>query len=134
MVTLRLTRTTTSMKYGTFGILDVNGWPQCVTLEPAWLENISMISSIPNNTYKLVWYDSKRYGRTLMVKDVPRRYGILFHQGNLQKNTSGCILVGEKFGELSCAKGILNSRKALKSLLFKLEKETDMRLIITEAY
>lgn len=134
METLRLTRVSSSSKYGTFGVLTINGLPECVTLEPYDRNNKTMLSCIPTGVYPVIWYNSTSYGKTLLVGATEGRYGILLHQGNLSKNTNGCILVGRQFGELSSANGILHSMKALKSLLYKLEDKTDIQLIITEAF
>jgi len=134
MSTLRLTRITSSSEYGTFGALTIDNVPQCVTLEPYWRNNEYENSCVPTGIYNLEWFDSPKYGMTLQLIDVQGRTFILFHWGNRVKNTEGCILVGEKYGQISCQQAILYSLRAFKSLLFKLQDETKMTLIISEAF
>jgi hypothetical protein len=132
--TLRLTRIASSSKNGTFGVLAIDNEPQCVTLEPYWRNNEYENSCVSTGIYKLKWVDSPKYDRTLELVDVQGRSHILFHWGNRAKDTEGCILVGEKYGQISCQQAILYSLQAFKSLLFVLQDETEMTLIISEAY
>ena len=134
MATLNLVRITSSSQYGTFGALSIDNVPQCVTLEPFWRDNEFENSCIPTGTYDLEWFNSPSYGRTLRLVEVPGRTDILFHYGNTQKKTLGCILVGKQYGQISCKQAILHSRNALNSILFKLENEEKITLKISEAY
>lgn len=86
---------------GTYGILLLNNAPLCLTLEDCWLDNQPYISCIPAGTYDCVRYKSSKFGRVWLVKNVPERTGILFHEGNYagtkgerDGNTTGCILFG----------------------------------------
>lgn len=81
---------------GTLGRLE-----QWRTLEEEDLGNQRNVSSIPTGTYVCRRVDSPRFGETFEVTGVPGRSHILFHAGNTEENTRGCILVGKMFGVLN---------------------------------
>jgi hypothetical protein len=63
------------------------------------------------------------------LENVPGFAGILIHAGNTEKDTAGCILVGQEHED----DHLLRSRRALDALLEKLtaEETPGMWLIIT---
>ena len=99
LILLRDSYTTKS----TIGKLFLNGEMFCDTLELAWKDNQTSISSIPLGSYaarlRLAAESGSRDYMHLLVKDVPDRKYILFHIGNTPKDTRGCILVGMKRGK-----------------------------------
>lgn len=64
------------------------------SIELPWKDNAKGISCIPEGTYELNIYNSPKFGRCLIVKDVPGRDAILIHKGNYNSDTHGCILPG----------------------------------------
>lgn len=107
----------TSKKDVTLGVLlDTEGYPICMTLERPWVDNKTDISCIPEQTYSLVPYTSKKYPNVFHLKGVPARSKILIHVGNRVDHTKGCILVGRKYGFLKGKRAVLNSRSALQDL------------------
>lgn len=67
------------------------------TLEDLWRDNGRRISCIPEGDYKCVphgWSGGVKFKNVWEVLNVPHRSAILFHAGNTDKDTSGCILVG----------------------------------------
>lgn len=53
-------------------------------------------TAIPSGTYELIVNMSPKFKRRLpRLLNVPGFDGILIHRGNTDKDTSGCILVGE---------------------------------------
>lgn len=93
----------------TIGKMYINGKYFCDTLEDAdraikQTDSISKIKSIkvsgqtaiPYGTYKVIVNQSPKFKRLLpRLLDVPGFEGILIHRGNSDKDTSGCVLVGE---------------------------------------
>lgn len=93
----------------TIGRLYVNGTYYCDTLEDKdrGLTQNTPLSTIkrtkvPNQTaipigvYKVIVNKSPKFGRNLpRLLNVPGFDGILIHRGNTDKDTSGCILIGE---------------------------------------
>lgn len=93
----------------TIGRLYVNGTYYCDTLEDkdrgltqnTPLSTIKRIkvpnqTAIPIGVYKVIVNKSPKFGRNLpRLLNVPGFDGILIHRGNTDKDTSGCILIGE---------------------------------------
>ena len=113
MIIKRLSNT----EHGMFGVALWNHIPFAVTLERQWRNNKTSESCIPLGVYLCIRCnkspdyhgDSPRFGDTFQVFNVPGRSKILFHKGNLDDDTHGCILIGEQFGLLSGTPGILSS-------------------------
>ena len=114
----------------TLGVLYIDGDEFCKTLENPWFDNQKYISCIPKGRYTCKWRNSPKFGRTIMVMDVPNRSHILFHAGNLPKDTSGCILLGKKHGKLREQRAVLSSRPAFMSFLDQLRDKTQFILEI----
>lgn len=93
----------------TIGKLYIDGVYFCDTLEDKdrglyqgmLLNDIKRIkvmhqTAIPTGTYKVIVNMSPKFKRNLpRLLNVPGYEGILIHRGNTDKDTSGCILVGE---------------------------------------
>lgn len=93
----------------TIGKLYIDGKYFCDTIEDtdrgiAQNTSISTIrrikipnqTAIPTGTYKVIVNRSPKFGRMLpRLLNVPGFEGILIHRGNTDKDTSGCIIVGE---------------------------------------
>lgn len=135
MKQVRIIRTETDPDDGTFGVLKVDGESLFVTLEPYSRDNAVSISSIPANEYICKRYSSKKYPNTFEVTNVHGRSKILFHAGNIDDHTEGCILVGQYFGKLRGEqRAVMNSGRSFRRLLQLLHGEDQFRLTITEAY
>jgi len=78
----------------TIGTLSNDKKVLCHTLENPWRDNEPMVSCIPEGTYSCVPYSSEKYKDVWHVINVKDRSYILFHAGNFEKDTKGCILVG----------------------------------------
>lgn len=77
---------------GTNGALYHEGERVCYTIELPWRENEQSVSCIPEGRYRLEKRYSKRYGRHLLVQEVPGRSLILLHPANdALRELRGCI-------------------------------------------
>lgn len=119
---------------GTFGVMVHNNIPFTLTLEREDLDNASNISCIPAGTYKCKRVQSPRFGNTFEVTNVPNRTHILFHKGNIDDNSLGCILVGEKFDPVLGSQGITNSKEGFNEFMDKVNGEMEFRLIIVNDF
>jgi len=81
-------------EFCTLGTMYLRGEELCKTLERPWKDNKQGISCIPEGSYKCVKDDTGKF-KYWKVLDVPNRTLIEIHNGNLVKNTEGCILVGK---------------------------------------
>jgi hypothetical protein len=94
-VELNLQRDSTSNE-GTTGKLSVNGVWQCFTLE-LYLGDYGVGCAIHPGRYPVTMAFSPHFQMMLPhVNNVPGRTGILIHDGNTEKDTEGCILVGQE--------------------------------------
>lgn len=98
---LRLVRRFKGETY-TIGSLSVNGEKFCDTLEDRVRDLAGGESKVPGETaipegrYRVIVNRSPKFGRDLpRLLDVPQFEGVLIHRGNTDKDSSGCILVGE---------------------------------------
>jgi len=129
MKTLIIRRVATG-EHGTFGVLVYENNPFALTLEREWLDNQRMISCIPAGTYICKRVNSPKFGNTFEVTKVENRTHILFHKGNLEDDSHGCVLVGETFSDINEAPGIGASKKGYTEFMSILTHDEEFRLII----
>ena len=123
MKIVELIRLETSLS-GTFGIVRVDKEIICVSLEPPDLFNQKNISCIPVSQYSACPYNSERFGDTYQIMNVPKRSGILFHQGNYVDDTSGCILLGKHIFNNEKGRAISNSLDTLNRFKYIIGKDS----------
>ena len=70
-------------------------------------------SRIPAGIYKCKPYSGTKYKDVYIVLDVPNRSAILLHAGNFERDTLGCILLGNKF-TLKPEPAVLESKKCFE--------------------
>lgn len=118
--------------HATYGVMLLGGLPYYSTLENRWLDNQVGRSCIPSGTYNALRHVSPKFGDTLHLQDVPGRSEIIFHIGNSDENTRGCILVGSQFGYLWGRKkhGILRSKVAMDDFRRRLGKAKKAVVVI----
>lgn len=134
MVNLRLTRIASNPREGTFGAITLDGRPICLTLEPYHRDNERNISSIPSGQYLIKRVDSPTYGNTFEITNIQGRSSVLFHWGNRDDNTQGCILLGEEFGELNGDWAVLSSKKGFNEFIKLMAYQDEAILTIVESY
>ncbi len=72
---------------------------------------------------------------TFEVKGVPGHSGILFHVGNYNQDTAGCILVGQEILKTGAVWSISHSRLAFEQQLMTIQKALNkFELVVEEAY
>ena len=113
--------------YDAAGRLAFEGW----CLEPPWRENRTGESCIPCGLYGLAPRTSARYGRHLLVEGTEPRAIILFHAGNVPRDTRGCLLPGLSKADVDGdgVPDVASSRSALVQLLAVVSERG--RLLIT---
>lgn len=104
--------------HGVIGRLQYDGKLLAYTLE----HNTKLV---PSGTYAMDFSYSPKFGTNLPLVLVPSRTGIRIHVGNTQKDTSGCILVGE----YSSPSKIVNSRVIFRAMLPFLEHINTLKII-----
>lgn len=104
----------------------------CKTIELPWFNNKRSISCIPEGIYHLVDRYSQRFGRHLLVKDVPARDHILFHPANdAKRELRGCIApVSKHTGPGRGTQSRVAMRKLLDRVLQVLERQEQIILNI----
>lgn len=134
MKTLILQRVTNYSYKGEMAILGMLIRPYagysaiCLTLELPWKNNTPYISCIPSGLYICEKITSPSKGETFEITGVIGRKHILFHKGNLNDDTMGCILLGESFNYLKDEQAITNSEHAFTEFMDLLKKEKEFRL------
>lgn len=117
-------------EYGVFGVLLHKGIPFTLTLERPWLDNKEGVSCIPDGVYTCARYSSEKYPDTFQVLNVPNRTSILFHKGNLDDHSKGCILLGERFDHLKDEPAILSSADGFNEFMTLLKDRQSFELLI----
>lgn len=115
---------------GTFGAMVDEDIPFCLTVERQWLNNQSGISCIPDGVYTCQRGNFPKHGNTFEVMNVPGRTAILFHKGNIDDDSHGCIVVGEQYGYLGDHVAVLASGPAFDEFLKRLEGINTFELTI----
>lgn len=101
------------------------------TAERPWRGNKKNTSCIPTGKYTCKRYDSKRFGETFELTNVPGRTYILFHVGNYPETDSqGCILLGTNI--MQGRAGVAVSVKAMKKFREKLNGINEFKIIIKD--
>ena len=129
---MRLVRLTKDSTIPTYGVLINEGVPFALTLERPWLGNMPNVSCIPAGSYTAIRHTSPRFGETFLLTDVPGRSEILFHKGNIDDHSQGCILVGESFSHVLGEAGITRSAEAFRELMSIMEGRQAFQLDIEE--
>lgn len=64
------------------------------TVEDLWRNNAPRVSCIPAGEYKCRRHSGPKFKDVWEIMNVPGRSAILFHAGNSDSDTLGCVLVG----------------------------------------
>lgn len=116
-----------STDLATFGVLQGDDFPFCLTLELPWLDNQVDKSCVPAGTYHCIPHNTPKHPNTWELTGVPGRSDILIHTGNSPDDSEGCILVGSTF---SGDQTFVESSIAAMALLHReLPPEFDLTII-----
>ena len=134
---LILTRHARRADYTIGRLEDENGKKLCDTLEPTWRDykagekKVPGKSAIPEGSYRMVVTKSQRLQKYLpLLVGVPGFEGVRIHSGNTNKDTEGCILVGENIQ----VGRVLWSRITLSKLMKLIENEKEIYLTIKNTW
>jgi hypothetical protein len=131
---IRLVRVETDPEHGTFGTLLIDGIAFCVTLEPYSRDNEKSVSCIPTGQYACERVNSPTYGNTFEVTNIQGRSDVLFHPGNIDENTMGCVLLGQYYGKLRGNRAVLNSGNTFKAFLKELSNDNVFKLTVVDIF
>lgn len=111
------------------------------TLEEEDQGNQRSISAIPVGEYHCVRVTSPTFGETFEITGVPGRSKILFHWGNTEEDTEGCVLLGMTFGALVVVDedkrvatpklAVLQSKLAFDQFMRDLDGVNEFKLLVT---
>jgi len=113
---------------GIFGVLKDDKIPFCLTLE-------NNDYYIPDGTYICKRVNSPKFGNTFEITGVNNRTHILFHSGNIEEHSLGCVILGEQFETVKIKNydlknGVLSSKMAFAEFLRRTEGINEFKLII----
>ena len=113
-------------------LLDEPNKPFCLTLELPWKNNQSNISCIPKGEYTCKRTITPKHGETFEIIGVPGRFAVLLHWGNTVKDSAGCIILGEEFGDMDDVSAVMSSRRALTEFMRRVAGHQEIKLCILE--
>lgn len=125
---------------GCFGVLLIDGIPiGPVTLERTYPVVESrprgpQYVKIPRGQYRCIRtkYYTGNYD-TFEVTGVPGHSRLLFHAGNVEFDSEGCILVGRRFGLLQGQPAVLESIRGFGDLMALLANKPSFDLVVRSA-
>ena len=113
---------------GYIGVLTIDGLADCFIMMP---DPADMHFSIPVGSYFCRRFHGKRWQDTFEIV-VPGHTALLFHAGNTEQDTEGCILLGEEVGELKGRRAVLASGKAFAEFMRKMGEDKEFNLFIED--
>ena len=123
---------THSLPDGTFGVMDCEGVPFCLTIELPWKDNKTNISCIPTGEYTCKRVTSPKFGETFEVTGVPSRDHVLVHVANTVSDLLGCIGVGEQFEPIDGKNAVVMSKNAFWEFMKKCSGIDEFKLVIKD--
>ncbi|MFH8142361.1 MAG: hypothetical protein K1V88_02920 [Muribaculaceae bacterium] len=121
----------------TIGKLYVDGQYWCDTLEDRVRDlsrekKVPGETAIPAGTYDIVVNISPKFKRLLpRLLGVPHFKGILIHRGNTDKDSAGCILVGENRAVGKVLNSTYWEKRVTEHLLEAQDKGEDIKITIS---
>lgn len=94
---------------GYIGVLRMHDAVFCFTLEPD-------TTFIKQGCYHCKRFNGTKWKDTFEI-EVPGHTAVLFHAGNVEADTKGCVLLGSSVGKLRGDRAVLNSGETFKRFL-----------------
>ncbi|MEW6613954.1 MAG: DUF5675 family protein [Thermodesulfobacteriota bacterium] len=116
---------------GALGVLLIDDVIFCFTLEPDRNEKGKLY--IPQGEYHCKRFHGTKWKNTFEIV-VPGHTAVLFHSGNTEADTLGCILLGATTGKLKGNRAVLNSGETFKNFLDRTKDVNEFPLIIEDSY
>jgi len=113
---------------GIIGVLSIDGKADCFTMQP---DEDDIHFSIPVGNYACRRFHGKKWPDTFEIL-VSKHTALLFHAGNTEDNSEGCILLGEEVGELNGKRAVLASGKAFAQFMKKMGTDQEFNLVIMD--
>ena len=116
---IRLERST----QGFIGVLTIDSMIFCFTLERD-------DTFIKPGCYHCQRFSGTKWPDTFEIT-VPGHTAVLFHAGNVEADTQGCVLLGATTGKLKGERAVLNSGETFKNFLKMMEGKDFFTLFVT---
>lgn len=116
---------------GALGVLLLDNRIFCFTLEPDVTESRKLY--IPAGDYKCKRFHGIKWPNTFEII-VEGHTAVLFHAGNVEADTHGCVLLGATTGKLKGQRAVLNSGITFENFMNMLYNETEFELKIVDCY
>ena len=116
---------------GALGVLLINDEIFCCCLEPDRDDKAKLY--IPQGLYDCFRFHGTKWPNTFEIK-IPGHTAVLFHAGNVEADTLGCVLLGSSFGKLKGQRAVLNSGATFKEFLVVTKDVDKFTLFVTDCY
>ncbi len=120
-------------KDGTFGVMEYNGVPFSYTLEPNDRGN-GRNSCIPPGRYHCIRHHGTKFKNAWAITNVPNRSAILFHVGNIEDDSLGCILMGSTLASVKSKLGVIHSSNTFNKFMNISDRASQLNLTISECF
>jgi len=124
---IRLEQTT----QGALGAVVLNGEYFCSFLMPDAFDYKKY--QIPSGRYLCRRYHGTKWTDTFEIV-VPGHTALLFHAGNVEAHTEGCIILGQYPGKLKGNRAVLNSGTTFKNFMRRMEHVEEFYVNIVDLY
>lgn len=119
---IRLEKTTD----GILGVLVIDEFIQCFTIERD-------DTFLKRGQYDCQRFHGAKYADTFEIY-VPGHTAVLFHPGNTEDDSKGCVLVGQKVGYVSGKRAVLESRIAFEQFMARMGNDLCFKLFIEDRF
>ena len=116
---------------GALGVLLIEGNIFCMTLEPD--VNDSDRFQISEGTYQIKRFHGIKWKNTFEII-VPGHTALLFHAGNVEADSEGCIILGQYAGILRKDRAVMNSGHTFRAFMEYMKNEDKAVLEINHYY